>query len=80
MALRFGLIREFCEQAERLTVVADEASVNFDPLRQRRAAEAFASLSKTNQVLILTCHTQMVELFTSVAPDAQVINLSEITA
>ncbi|MCH2317397.1 MAG: hypothetical protein MK524_13640 [SAR202 cluster bacterium] len=54
MALRFGLIREFCEQAERLTVVADEASVNFDPLRQRRAAEAFASLSKTNQVLIFT--------------------------
>tara|TARA_B100001146_G_C15929296_1_gene326440 strand:- start:451 stop:570 length:120 start_codon:yes stop_codon:yes gene_type:complete len=39
--LRFGLIREFCEQAERLTVVAE-------------GAEAFASLSKTNQVLIFT--------------------------
>ena len=58
-------------------MVADEALVNFDPLRQRRAAEAFASLSKTNQVLIFTCHPQMVELF---APGAQVINLSEITA
>ena len=78
--MRFGLIREFCEQVERLTVVADEALVNFDPLRQRRAAETFASLSKTNQVLIFTCHPQIVELFTSVAPDAQVINLSEITA
>lgn len=54
--------------------------MNFDPLRQPRAAEAFASLSKTNQVLIFTCHPQMVELFTSVALDAQVINLSEITA
>ncbi|MDP6454984.1 MAG: hypothetical protein QF898_16895 [SAR202 cluster bacterium] len=58
----------------------DEVLVNFDPLRQRRAAEAFVSLSETNQVLVFTCHPQMVRLFTDIAPDAQVINLSENTA
>ena len=80
LALRFGLIREFGEQNERLPVVVDEVLVNFDPARQRRAAEAFVSLSDTNQVLIFTCHPQTVDLFTDIAPDTQVIDLSENTA
>ena len=42
LALRFGLIREFGEHAERLPVVVDEALVNFDPERARLAAESFA--------------------------------------
>ena len=33
LALRFGLILEFGEHAERLPVVVDEALVNFDPER-----------------------------------------------
>ena len=74
------MIREFGEQNERLPVVVDEVLVNFDPARQRRAAEAFVSLSDTNQVLIFTCHPQTVELFTDIAPDTQVIDLSENTA
>ena len=80
LALRFGLIREFGEQAERLPVVVDEVLVNFDPTRQRRAAEAFVSLSETNQVLVFTCHPQTVDLFTDIAPHTQVIDLSEMTA
>ena len=56
LALRFGLIREFGEHAERLPVVVDEALVNFDPERARLAAESFAQLSETNQVLVFTCH------------------------
>jgi uncharacterized protein YhaN len=80
LALRFGLIREFGEQSERLPVIVDEVLVNFDPDRQKRAAEAFVSLSETNQVLVFTCHPEMVELFKGIAPDAQVIDLDEITA
>ena len=38
LALRFGLIREFGEHAERLPVVVDEALVNFDPERAGLAA------------------------------------------
>ena len=56
LALRFGLIREFGEHAERLPVVVDEALVNFDPERARLAAESFAQLAETNQVLVFTCH------------------------
>jgi uncharacterized protein YhaN len=75
LALRFGLIREFGERTECLPVVVDEVLVNFDPDRARRAAEAFVELSRTNQVLVFTCHPEMIDLFTGVAPDTQVIEL-----
>ena len=74
LALRFGLVREFGEHAERLPVVVDEVLVNFDPERARLAAESFAELSETNQVLVFTCHPGMAELFTDVA-GAQVIDV-----
>ncbi len=75
LALRFGLIREFGEHAERLPVVVDEALVNFDPERARLAAESFAQLSETNQVLVFTCHPSTAEMFAEAA-GAQVVDIS----
>ena len=72
LALRFGLIREFGEHAERLPVVVDEALVNFDPERASLAASAFLELSKTNQVLVFTCHPTITEQFEKVG--AQVLS------
>ena len=66
LALRFGLIREFGEHAERLPVVVDEALVNFDPERAKQAAQAFAELAKTNQVLVFTCHPATADMFSNV--------------
>ena len=74
LALRFGLVREFGEHAERLPVVVDEVLVNFDPDRARLAAEAFATLSETNQVLVFTCHPATADLFADAA-GAQVIEV-----
>ena len=76
LAVRFGLIREFGERSERLPVVVDEVLVNFDPDRAERAASAFAELSRTNQLLVFTCHPHLVDLFTSVIPDAQLIHIN----
>ena len=75
LALRFGLIREFGERTESLPVIVDEVLVNFDPPRAQRAAEAFAELSLTNQVLVFTCHPSTVEAFTTAQPSAHVIEL-----
>ena len=75
LALRFGLIREFGEHAERLPVVVDEALVNFDPERARLAAEAFAELAGTNQVLVFTCHPATADMFAQAA-GAQVVDIS----
>jgi uncharacterized protein YhaN len=66
------------EDAERLPVVVDEVLVNFDLDRARRAATAFVELSRTNQVLVLTCHQWMVDLFTEASPDAAVIDLASV--
>ncbi len=74
LALRFGLIREFGEHAERLPVVVDEALVNFDRERARLAAQAFAQLGQTNQVLVFTCHRFIADLFADVG--AQVLDIS----
>ena len=74
LALRFGLVREFGEHAEHLPVVVDEVLVNFDPDRARLAAEAFATLSETNQVLVFTCHPGTADLFADAAR-AQVIEV-----
>ena len=76
LALRFGLIREFGEHAERLPVVVDEALVNFDPERARLAAEAFGQLAETNQVLVFTCHPATAEMFADAA-GAQVVDISQ---
>ena len=75
LALRFGLIREFGEHAERLPVVVDEALVNFDPERALLAAESFAQLAETNQVLVFTCHPSTAEMFADAA-GAQVVDIS----
>ena len=75
LALRFGLILEFGEHAERLPVVVDEAFVNFDPERASLAASSFAKLSETNQVLVFTCHRTIVDMFADVG--AQVLDIGQ---
>ena len=75
LSLRFGLIKEYGEHSEALPVIVDEVLVNFDPERARRACAAFAELSKTNQILVFTCHPEMVESFLETASDTQVIDI-----
>lgn len=67
LALRFGLILEMGQHSERLPVIVDEALVNFDPTRGTRAAGSFIDLSETNQVLVFTCHPQIVDWFVDAA-------------
>ena len=67
LSLRFGLIRELGQHSEPQPVILDDALVNFDPHRGKKAAEAFLDLAETNQVLVFTCHPQIVEWFTEAA-------------
>ena len=67
LALRFGLILELGQRSERLPVIVDEALVNFDPTRGTKVAGSFIDLSETNQVLVFTCHPQIVDWFVGAA-------------
>ncbi len=69
LSLRFGLVRDLGRRAEPLPVIVDEALVNFDPRRGLRAASAFVDLAQTNQVLVFTCHRQIVDWFVSAASE-----------
>ncbi len=79
LALRFGLIREFGEHTQGLPVVVDEALVNFDPERARMTVQAFAELSRTNQILVFTCQPATAEMFADLA-SAQVVCINQKTA
>ena len=60
---------------ERLPVIVDEVLVNFDPVRARRAAEAFVKLAEQTQVMVFTCHPWIADLFEEVAGKHRVISL-----
>lgn len=75
-----AFIQSMGEETERLPVIVDEVLVNFDLERARRAAAAFVDLSRTNQVLVLTCHQWIVDLFKEATPDAALVDLSAVQA
>ena len=80
LSLRFGLIRDLGQRAERLPVIVDEVMVNFDPQRALRAANAFIELSRSNQVLVFTCHPSVVDRFRTAssqsdAPEPEVVDI-----
>jgi uncharacterized protein YhaN len=75
LSLRIGLIREHGTRSEPLPVIVDEILVNFDPDRTSRACDALVNLSDTNQVLVFTCHPDMIEKFKKSHSGTKVLNL-----
>ncbi|MBP7784541.1 MAG: AAA family ATPase [Firmicutes bacterium] len=63
LAVRCGLVREYCSHAEPMPVMVDDVLVNFDPVRQGAAARVLAELSDICQVLVFTCHPHTAEHF-----------------
>jgi uncharacterized protein YhaN len=55
LALRFGLIEHFADEAEPLPIVMDETLVNFDEARAERTARTIERLSARHQILYFTC-------------------------
>jgi len=62
-AMRLGLIKEYEKRAESMPFVMDDTFVNFDDDRRERAIEAINEFSHDRQVIILTCHNKIKELF-----------------
>lgn len=55
LALRFGLIEHFADEAEPLPIVMDETLVNFDEGRAERTARTIEQMSARHQILYFTC-------------------------
>ena len=76
LSLRLALIKEYLVRSESLPIIIDEIFVNFDPSRAAKACSSLAQMSVTNQILVFTCHPEMVSLFQKNMEDVQVIEIS----
>lgn len=64
-SMRLGLIEEYEKRAEPMPYVMDDTFVNFDDDRRILAIEALDKFAKNRQVIILTCHKSIMDLYAS---------------
>lgn len=75
LSMRIALLMAADEVGQSIPVLADDILVNFDSDRRRGAARALIELASKRQVILLTCHEEVVRVLLDVQPDARVINL-----
>ncbi len=75
LALRIALLECVEQVGSNLPVLADDILVNFDDERRRGAVKALVQLSKKRQVIIFTCHKEVVDLIASHAKECKVLGL-----
>lgn len=75
LSMRIALLMAADEVGQSIPVLADDILVNFDSDRRRGAARALVELASKRQVILLTCHEEVVRVLLDEQPDARVINL-----
>jgi len=62
-AMRLGLIEEYEKSSESLPIILDDILVDFDDERGPLAIEVVKNFSKNRQVLVFTCHMNILDLY-----------------
>lgn len=75
LALRIALLQQADNVGRAIPVFADDILVNFDARRRRGAARALAELARTRQVVLFTCHEEVVKALRKAAPDLNELQL-----
>ena len=73
LSLRIALLMEAESVGRAVPILADDILVNFDTPRRAGAARALAELARTRQVILFTCHEEIVETMRAADP-----NLNEV--
>jgi uncharacterized protein YhaN len=76
LSLRIALLMKAENVGRAVPVMADDILVNFDAERRRRAAGALLELAQMRQVLLFTCHEEVVALIRGLADDVNLVELS----
>ena len=76
LCLRLALAEEFARRAEPVPLVMDDVLVNFDAARRRSTAELLLDFAERHQILLFTCHEEIVELMSELRPGVRLIGLS----
>lgn len=64
-SMRLGLVEEYEKRVEPMPFVMDDTFVNFDDERGQLAIEALNRFAKDRQVIVLTCHRSIMDIFKS---------------
>ena len=63
LAMRLGLIKEYEKLSESMPVIMDDILVNFDDKRNPLAIKALKEFANGRQVIILTCHRNILDKY-----------------
>lgn len=75
LSLRIALLMTAENVGRAIPIMADDILVNFDEERRRGAVEALKELSSRRQVILFTCHEEIVELMQSACPGLNLVEL-----
>ncbi len=75
LALRIALLIEADNVGRAVPILADDILVNFDSIRRRGAAQALVELSRVRQVVLFTCHEEIVEALRETDPTLNEVEL-----
>lgn len=75
LALRIALLMTADNVGRAIPILADDILVNFDARRRTGAVRALAELAQTRQVILFTCHEEIVESMRSADPALNVVEL-----
>lgn len=75
LSLRIALLIVANNTGRSIPVLCDDILVNFDQKRREGAVSALMELARYRQVILFTCHTEVVNLVQRIAPDANVREL-----
>lgn len=77
LSLRIALLMTAGNVGAAVPLLADDILVNFDTRRRRSAARALLDLSQLRQVILFTCHEEVLSLVRDLDPTANVVALGE---
>jgi uncharacterized protein YhaN len=75
LCVRLAYAATFAERSVALPLVFDDVLVNFDPIRCAQMAQAISIVAHDHQVLLFTCHPNIVETFRSTSEALHIIEL-----
>lgn len=76
LSLRIALLLAADNVGRAIPILADDILVNFDSHRRLGAARALSELSRERQVIVFTCHEEVVSVLRQVDDAARVIELA----
>ena len=74
LAIRLGLARQFGRHSEPLPVILDDVLVKFDPSRRQNVARVILEFALEQQVLLFSCHPELVDIMAAVRRDPRAAN------